>query len=69
VSTPPTIIAVVVNRKPKTNTYQLRRLIFGKATSLAPIISGNAKLPRMAGTAGISTKNTMFTPCIVNSLL
>ena len=35
-----------------TKMYQLRRLIFGKATSLAPSISGSTKLPRIAGTAG-----------------
>ncbi len=54
---------------PMTNTYQLRRLSFGNATSLAPIISGSTKLPRIAGTAGISTKNTIMMPCIVNSRL
>ena len=52
-----------------TKTYQLRRLIFGNATSLAPSISGSTKLPRIAGTAGMRTKNTIATPCIVNSLL
>ena len=49
-----------------TKMYQLRRFSFGNATSLAPIISGSTKLPRTAGTAGISTKNTIVTPCIVN---
>ena len=55
--------------KPMTKTYQLRRLSFGNATSFAPIISGSTKLPSIAGTAGISTKNTMITPCMVNSRL
>ena len=68
-STPPNTIAPTVKMKPMTKMYQLIRLIFGNATSLAPIISGRTKLPRMAGTAGISTKNTIAMPCIVNSLL
>ena len=51
-STPPTIIAVVVKMNPMTNTYQLSRLIFGNATSLAPIISGSTKLPSIAGHRG-----------------
>ena len=41
----------------------------GTPTSFAPIISGITKLPRTAGTAGISTKKTIMTPCIVNSRL
>jgi hypothetical protein len=49
--------------------YQLRRLSFGKATSFAPSCSGRTKFPRMAGTAGINTKNTIATPCMVNNLL
>ena len=68
-STPPNTIALSVTNIPMTKMYQLIRLIFGNATSLAPIISGSTKLPRMAGTAGISTKNTIMMPCIVNSLL
>ena len=52
-----------------TKMYQLRRFSFGNATSFAPSISGRMKLPRIAGTAGISTKNTIATPCMVNILL
>ena len=49
--------------------YQLSRLSLGKARSLAPIISGTRKLPSTAGIAGIRKKNTMMTPCMVNSRL
>ena len=62
-------MAASVKMNPMTRQYQLSRLIFGKATSFAPIMSGITKFPRMAGTAGISTKNTIATPCIVNSRL
>ena len=41
----------------------------GKARSLAPIISGTRKLPRMAGIDGIRKKNTITTPCAVKTLL
>ena len=34
-----------------------------------PAASGSTKFPRIAGTAGINTKNTMATPCMVNNLL
>ena len=59
-------MAATVKRNPITKTYQLRRLSLGNATSFAPIISGIAKFPRMAGTTGTRTKNTMNTPCMVN---
>ena len=36
---------------------------------LVPIMSGTRKLPSVAGIDGIRKKNTMITPCIVNSLL
>ncbi len=49
--------------------YQLSRFSFGKATSLAPIISGIRKFPSTAGTAGMRKKKIIITPCIVNSLL
>ncbi len=49
--------------------YQLARFSFGKARSLAPIMSGTRKLPSVDGIDGIRKKNTMITPCIVNSLL
>ena len=49
--------------------YQLSRLIFGNATSFAPIISGSRKLPSIAGIDGIRKKNTITTPCIVKILL
>ena len=49
--------------------YQLARFSFGNARSLAPIIIGTRKLPSVAGIDGIRKKNTIITPCIVNSLL
>src|SRR5229473_3390052 len=49
--------------------YQLRRLIFGKAKSFAPIIMGIRKLPRTAGIDGIRKKKIMATACMVKSLL
>ena len=49
--------------------YQLRRLIRGKARSLAPIISGTRKLPSTAGIEGIRKKKTITWPCMVKSLL
>ena len=62
-------MAKSVMAMPMTKTYQLMRLIFGNATSFAPIIRGRTKFPRIAGTAGIRTKNTIMMPCIVNSRL
>ena len=49
--------------------YQLSRLIFGNARSFAPIMIGIRKLPSVAGIDGIRKKNTMMTPCIVNTRL
>ena len=49
--------------------YQLSRLIRGNARSFAPIMIGIRKLPSIAGIDGIRKKNTMTTPCMVNSLL
>ena len=49
--------------------YQLRRLMRGKARSLAPIIIGTRKLPRTVGITGTRKKKTMMTPWIVNSRL
>jgi hypothetical protein len=49
--------------------YQLKRLILGKARSLAPIMSGIRKLPRTAGMDGIRKKKIIATPCMVKSLL
>ena len=49
--------------------YQLKRLIFGKAKSFAPIISGIRKFPSTAGIDGIRKKKIMATPCMVKSLL
>jgi uncharacterized membrane protein YfcA len=46
-------MADTVKMNPMRKMYQLIRLIFGKATSFAPIIRGNTKLPITAGTAGI----------------
>ena len=50
-------------------TYQLARFSFGNARSFAPIISGMRKLPSTAGIDGIRKKNTIMTPCTVNSRL
>ena len=49
--------------------YQLARFNFGNARSLAPIMIGMRKLPSTAGITGMRKKNTIITPCIVNSLL
>jgi hypothetical protein len=49
--------------------YQLSRLMRGKARSLAPIIIGIRKFPRVAGMAGIRKKKTITTPCWVKVLL
>jgi hypothetical protein len=49
--------------------YQLRRLMRGNARSFAPTMIGIRKLPSTAGIDGIRKKNTMITPCMVNSLL
>ena len=49
--------------------YQLSRLMRGNARSFAPIMIGIRKLPSTAGIDGIRKKNTMITPCMVNSLL
>ena len=51
------------------NTYQLVRLSFGKARSLAPIISGIRKLPKVAGIDGIRKNQTITTPWMVKALL
>ncbi len=62
-------MAYSVQAPPKTNRYQLARLMRGKARSLAPIISGRQKLPSTVGTTGTKKKKTMMTPCMVKSLL
>jgi hypothetical protein len=49
--------------------YQLARLSFGNARSLAPIIMGTRKLPSVEGMPGIKKKKIMMTPCSVNNLL
>ena len=49
--------------------YQLSRLMRGKARSLAPIMIGMRKLPRVAGMDGMRKKKTITTPCMVKSLL
>ena len=49
--------------------YQLARFSFGNARSFAPIMIGTRKLPSTDGMAGMRKKNTIITPCIVNSLL
>ena len=69
VSTPPESIIYSSTQPPTTNRYQLMRLIFGKATSFAPIMRGIRKLPRTAGATGTKKKNTMMMPCMENSLL
>ena len=68
-STPPWTTAHSEMRPPTTKRYQDSRLRRGKATSLAPIISGMRKLPRTPGMPGIMKKNTIITPCVVNILL
>ncbi len=54
---------------PAMNTYQLSRLIFGKAMSLAPIIIGTKKFPSTPGMTGIRNKKIMIVPWAVNALL
>jgi hypothetical protein len=58
-----------VNVAPIMKMYQLARLSFGNARSLAPIMIGIKKLPSTPGMAGIKKKNTIITPCMVNILL
>ena len=41
----------------------------GNARSLAPSMSGIRKFPSVAGIDGIRKKNTMMTPCMVNTRL
>ena len=50
-------------------TYQLDRLSRGKARSLAPIMIGSRKLPKVAGIDGMRKNHTITTPWMVNSLL
>jgi hypothetical protein len=57
------------NSPPKVYRYQLARLRRGKARSLAPIIMGIRRLPKVAGIEGIRKNHTITTPCRVNSLL
>ncbi len=49
--------------------YQLRRLIFGKARSFAPIMIGIRKFPSVAGTEGTRNRKIMMMPCMVKNLL
>jgi hypothetical protein len=49
--------------------YQLSRFSLGNARSLAPIMIGTRKLPRMAGIAGIRKKKIIMIPCIVKRRL
>ena len=62
-------MAYIAKHPPITSRYQLNRLILGNARSLAPIIIGRKKFPRVAGIEGIRKKKIMITPCSVNSLL
>ena len=66
---PPLISVYIINAPPSMKTYQLSRLSFGNATSLAPSIIGNRKLPSTAGIDGIRKKKIMITPCIVKTRL
>ena len=54
---------------PMMKKYQLARLIFGNARSLAPIISGTRKFPSTAGIEGIRKKKIIITPCSVKRRL
>jgi hypothetical protein len=49
--------------------YQLKRFSRGKAMSWAPTSRGRKKLPRMAGTAGMTTRKIWMMPCRVNRAL
>jgi hypothetical protein len=54
-----TIIAPVIK------SHQERRLILGKATSLAPIWIGRKKFPNTVGMAGMTTRKIIMIPCNV----
>ena len=62
-------MAYSVHTAPNTYKYQLSKFSLGSARSFAPIINGSIKFPSAAGTIGTRKKNTMITPCIVNSRL
>jgi hypothetical protein len=63
------MIETIARIPPIMNRYQLNKFSRGNARSLAPIIIGNRKFPKTAGIEGIRKKNTITTPCSVNSLL
>ena len=54
---------------PPIHSQKLKRLSLGKATSLAPSITGRMKFPRAAGMLGMITRNTMMAPWRVNHWL
>jgi hypothetical protein len=69
VSTPPVIIAISARVPPAKYMYQLSKLSFGSARSLAPIIIGIRKFPRVAGTDGTKNRKIITIPCILKTLL
>ncbi len=50
---------------PMIHSHQLSRFSRGKATSLAPSISGSTKLPSAAGMPGMMNRKIMIAPCSV----
>jgi hypothetical protein len=49
--------------------YQEKRFSLGKATSLAPIMMGSMKLPKTAGSPGITIRKIMMMPWSVKNPL
>ena len=58
-----------MNSPPSAKMYQLKRLSRGNAKSLAPIMIGMRKLPKVVGIDGIRNSQTMTTECMVKALL
>ena len=66
---PPNSTDSMAKSAPVMNTYQEVVLSRGKARSLAPIMIGRRKFPKVAGIDGMRKNHTITTPWMVKSLL
>src|SRR5688572_27096891 len=66
---PPSTSDMIAKVAPAIKMYHDARFNLGNATSFAPIMIGNKKLPRTAGIDGTRKKKISDTPWIVNALL
>ena len=68
-SMPPTTSVATKSTAPPTKSQKESRFTRGKATSLAPTMSGTTKLPSADGIPGMTKRKIITAPCSVNILL